>query len=96
MSVLIRPIKTEKSTKSGNSFTFEVPVSAKKHQVKQAIEDSFKVNVFGVRTVHIKGKTRRFKRVARQLPDFKKAIVSLKEGQTIPLFETEKKGKKRG
>lgn len=97
MNILIRPIKTEKSQKNaqGNSFTFEVNASASKFQVKQAIENNFDVDVVGCRTVHTHGKTRRFRRISRQLPDFKKAIVTLKEGQTIPLFETEKKKRSR-
>lgn len=98
MNVLVRPIKTEKSMKVAelrNSFTFEVPTFATKHQIKKAVEDNFKVKVIAVRTVHNIGKTKRIKRKLQRLADSKKAIVAVEGGQTIPFFGIEKKGKKK-
>lgn len=91
MNVLLRPVKTEKSTKGNNSFVFEVPVTSSKYQIRQAIKENFGSDVVSVRTIRISGKRRKFKKIERWLPDSKKAIVTLKAGQTIPLFETEKK-----
>lgn len=92
-------MKTEKSMKGAetrNSFTFEVPTFATKHQIKRAVEDSFKVKVVLVRTIRNIGKTKRIKKKLQQLADSKKAIVLLASGQTISLFGIEKKGKKGG
>lgn len=96
MNVLIRPIKTEKSLKSGGDsvFTFEVPLSATKNQVKESVERAFDVEVIRVRTVHLAGKTRKFKRIVKKLAARKKAIVALKSGQSISMFESEKKSSK--
>lgn len=95
MSVLIRPVKTEKSMKNAqsNSFTFIVSTMATKYQIRQAVKDNFDVDATEVRTLNTMGKTRRMKKNLRLLPDLKKAIITLKEGQTISLFEVEKKGK---
>lgn len=98
MSVLIRPVKTEKSMKNaeGNSFTFIVSNTATKYQIRQAIKDNFDVEAIDIRTLNTMGKIRRMKKKLRQLPDSKKAIVTLKAGQTISLFEVKKKkGKKK-
>ena len=97
--VLKRPIITEKSfQETAKSFyTFEVGRKATKNQIKQAVEEHFKVQVVSVKTLNYKGKKRRFgkKRLEVQTSAFKKALVKLKEGQRIEIFdtqETEKKG----
>ena len=86
--VLVRPVITEKGTMLGGmgKYTFEVHRDANKMQIKQAVEEVFKVNVTGVRTLWTHSKTRRFgRRVGRTKP-WKKAIVSLAAGQRIELF----------
>lgn len=97
--VLKRPIITEKSFQEAAKgfYTFEVERGANKYQIKQAIEEHFKVQVISVKTLNYKGKKRRFgkRRVQVKMGDFKKAFVELKEGQKIDIFEVqgaEKKG----
>lgn len=87
--IVIRPIITERGTDSMSigRYTFEVHMSANKHQVKKAIEELFKVNVIDVNTMIVKGKIRGFGRSTGKRKNWKKAIVSLREGDSIPLFE---------
>lgn len=96
--ILLKPIITEKSlekAKAGNEFTFEVLATSTKPQIKIAVEQLFGVKVKGVRTSKIGGKTKRFAfRYQRRLPEVKKAVVKLEEGEKIELFETEEKKKK--
>lgn len=83
--IIRTPVVTEKST-NGSAFgqvTFKVPLSATKPRIKQAVETLFKVEVTGVNTLVQKGKTKRFKGIQAFRGDQKKAIVTLKEGQTI-------------
>ena len=83
--VILAPVVTEKSTMASehNQVTFRVPVSATKPEIKAAVETLFKVKVTGVNTVRQTGKTKRFRGVIGKRPDYKKAIVSLAEGQSI-------------
>jgi large subunit ribosomal protein L23 len=88
--IIIKPIITEKTTglKGQNKYVFEVAKDANKLQIKQAIEELFNVKVIKVNTFNKKGKPRRVRfRQPGKRKDIKKAIVTLKEGQTIPLFE---------
>lgn len=96
LNTVVRPIKTEESTKATkfNKFTFEVNPVSTKHQIKKSIEDMFDVKVLEVRTIRKKGKSKRRGRLIQTARDTKKAIVKIKEGQTIPLFESEKKTRK--
>ena len=83
---LIRsPMVTEKSTMGSqyNQVTFRVPLSASKPEIKQAVELLFKVKVTAVNTLRQKGKTKRFRGKLGKRPDYKKAIVSLAEGENI-------------
>jgi large subunit ribosomal protein L23 len=83
--IIRTPVVTEKST-NGSAFgqvTFKVPLSATKPKIKQAVEALFKVDVTGVNTLVQKGKTKRFRGIKAFRGDEKKAIVTLKEGQTI-------------
>ncbi|HEY4691232.1 MAG TPA: 50S ribosomal protein L23 [Anaerolineae bacterium] len=96
--VLKRPLSTEKTTylRDLNQYAFEVDMRANKEQVKQAIEDIFKVNVVSVRVVVQPAKRGRYLR-SRQLgkkarqsirqPRWKKAIVRLAANQRLELFE---------
>lgn len=84
---LLAPIITEKSTlvAEENKVIFRVPLTATKPQIKEAVEALFKVDVEGVNTLRVKGKTKRFRGVLGRRPDFKKAIVTLKEGQSVDI-----------
>ncbi|MGO8916960.1 MAG: 50S ribosomal protein L23 [Stellaceae bacterium] len=79
------PVITEKSTMGSehNQVTFRVPLAANKREVKAAIEGLFKVKVTAVNTIRVKGKTKRFKGELGRRSDYKKAIVTLAEGQKI-------------
>lgn len=93
--ILKRPIITEKSTQatSKDKFVFEVNRHASKNQIKQAIEENFKVSVTHVNTTIMPGKTRRVGRTRRftKTSSWKKAIVQLKPGDKIDLFEIKEK-----
>lgn len=82
---LTSPVITEKSTilSEQNKVVFRVPLEATKPQIKGAVEALFNVNVTGVNTIVTKGKTKFFRGVAGRRSDVKKAIVTLREGQSI-------------
>ena len=87
--ILIRPIVTEKSTalmEQGKS-TFRVPLAATKIQIRQAVEQIFKVKVQAVNTMRYEGKLKRMGRTQGRRSDWKKAVVTLKPGEAIELFE---------
>ncbi|MDN3509730.1 MAG: 50S ribosomal protein L23 [Candidatus Jettenia sp. CY-1] len=86
--VIKKPLRTEKSVADGeatNSYHFEVDLKANKIQIKEAIEKFFNVKVDRVRTLVRKGKTKRVRFRLGRTKDWKKAIVTLKEGNTIDL-----------
>lgn len=88
--VILRPVVTEKSTiarELANVVTLAVDPRANKHEIKQAVETLFDVEVLGVRTIRMPRKTRRVGRFIGRRPEWKKAIVTLAEGQTIEFFE---------
>mgnify|MGYP006150233341 FL=1 len=87
--VLIRPIVTEKSTllQERGKYIFEVQKSANKADVKAAVEKVFEVTVLDVNTMTIKGKSKRFGPRPVSKPNWKKAVVTLRLGDTIQLFE---------
>jgi large subunit ribosomal protein L23 len=68
-------------------YIFEVPVRSNKIEIARAVEDAFKVNVTDVNIVIAKGKLKRFRRFLGRQIDVKKAMVKLKAGQSIALFE---------
>ena len=84
--ILLRPIITEKTSVmlQDNKYTFQVPLTANKVEIRQAVEQIFKLNV---NTVRVFGKTKRMGKYVGKRSDYKKAIVKLAEGNTIPLFE---------
>ena len=94
MSVLIKPIFTEKQTaltdKFENRYGFIVKPSANKVQIKSAVETLYNVHVESVNTMQYDGKKRsRYTKsgvVNGNTPAFKKAIITLKKGETIDLF----------
>ena len=86
MSVLIAPHVTEKTSlamQNHNQYTFRVRRDATKTDIAKAVELMFDVKVAGVQVVNEPGKQRRFGRLAGRTQDWKKAYVSLNEGQTI-------------
>ncbi|MGE5047669.1 MAG: 50S ribosomal protein L23 [Deltaproteobacteria bacterium] len=88
--IIKRPLDTEKLDRMRdreNKFAFEIAMKANKTEVKQAIEQLFKVKVVAVKTAIVRGKFRRIGRSEGQRPNWKKAIVTLKEGDAISLFE---------
>jgi large subunit ribosomal protein L23 len=88
--IIKRPLDTEKLDRMRdreNKFAFEIDIKANKTEVKQAIEQLFKVKVVAVKTAIVRGKFRRIGRSEGQRPNWKKAIVTLKEGDAISLFE---------
>lgn len=83
---LIRsPVVTEKSTAGSahSQVTFRVPLDASKPEIKAAVEGLFKVKVVAVNTLRQRGKWKRFRGRLGRRSDFKKAMVTLAEGQTI-------------
>jgi large subunit ribosomal protein L23 len=68
-------------------YVFEVPTSSNKIEVAKAVEAAFKVNVTDVNMVIHKGKLKRYKQVFGRQKDTKKAMVKVKAGQSIALFE---------
>ncbi len=82
---LVRPVITEKSMLSSEAgkVTFLVPLSATKDEVKAAVETIFNVKVNKVNTIRQFGKEKRFRGYVGQRSDFKKAVVTLAEGQNI-------------
>lgn len=88
-SVIIRPIVSEKSYEmiADNRYTFEVDKRATKPQIARAIEEIFEVSVTKVNTMNVSGKPRRLRYNAGMTRSWKKAIVSLREGDTIDFFE---------
>lgn len=83
--VVLAPHITEKSTLMGeqNAFVFKVAGQATKPQIKAAVEALFNVGVTNVNTMNVKGKTKRWKGKPYTRSDVKKAIVTLKDGDSI-------------
>jgi large subunit ribosomal protein L23 len=91
-STIIRPVVSEKSTVlgDGGKYVFEVAASANKIQIKRAVEEAFankKVQVASVNILHVPGKERRRGRSVGMTRSWKKAIVTLRAGQRLDLFE---------
>ncbi|WP_026380998.1 50S ribosomal protein L23 [Afifella pfennigii] len=82
---ILSPVITEKSTlaSENNQVVFKVAVGASKPEIRQAVEALFKVEVASVNTLLRKGKSKRFRGIKGRQKDFKKAIVTLKEGHSI-------------
>lgn len=86
--IIIRPLLTEKSnllTESSNKYVFQVSLNANKIEIKKSIELIFGVKVKAVNVIRVKGKAKVFKGKSGKRSDYKKAIISLPEGQSIDL-----------
>jgi large subunit ribosomal protein L23 len=89
--VIKRPIISEKSTalaELGNRFVFEVAPAANKQEIREAVQRLFNVKVREVRTMMMHGKVKRVGRFETKRPNWKKALVTLAEGQKIDFFQT--------
>ena len=91
--IILKPVITERSTtlkEASNKFVFEVDPKANKKEIKEAVERLFNVTVKDVKTMIVRGKTKttfiRAGRFTGKQPNRKKAIVKLKEGDSIDLF----------
>jgi len=88
--VIKRPVISEKSTmltEVGNRYVFEVETLATKNEIKDAVQQLFSVKVKNVRTMNQHGKVKRFAKSVVKRPNWKKAIVTLAEGQKIDFFQ---------
>jgi len=84
---IVSPAVTEKATSLSefNKMVFKVHKGASKKSIKKSIEKIFKVNVIKINTINLKGKTKLVKGKKSSRPGYKKAIVTLKKGQSIDL-----------
>ena len=88
--IIIKPLVTEKANDqigTMRKYAFAVAKNANKVEIRDAIERIFKVDVISVRTIRVPGKPKRVGRSSGMTPSWKKAIVTLREDQSIPLFE---------
>jgi large subunit ribosomal protein L23 len=88
--IIITPMFTEKSTialSAQNAYTFKVSINANKIEIKKAVEKIFSVDVLDVNTIRMAGKPKRLGRYEGKRADWKKAIVTIKNGQSIADFE---------
>src|SRR3954462_10820151 len=87
--VIIRPVVSEKSyvLASADKYTFRVHPDAHKTQIRQAVEQLFDVNVVEVRTMSVKSKPKRRGFTSGRTRAWKKAVVQVKPGQSIPIFQ---------
>jgi large subunit ribosomal protein L23 len=86
--VIIRPVVSEKSyvLSAANRYTFRVHPNAHKTQIRQAVQELFDVHVVDVRTISVKSKPKRRGTVSGRTRAWKKAIVQLRDGESIPIF----------
>jgi large subunit ribosomal protein L23 len=87
--VIIRPVVSEKSyvLSAADRYTFRVHPDAHKTQIRQAVEEIFDVHVLDVRTMSVKSKPKRRGLTRGRTRTWKKAIVQIEPGQTIPIFQ---------
>ncbi|NVM23882.1 MAG: 50S ribosomal protein L23 [Desulfobacterales bacterium] len=88
--IIKRPLITEKGTiqkEANNQLTFEVDRGANKVEIRRAVEKIFNVRVLDVRTMQMKGKTKRFGRTMGRRRNWKKAMVTLAKGEHVEFFE---------
>jgi large subunit ribosomal protein L23 len=87
--VLIRPVVSEKSyvLATANKYTFRVHKDAHKTQIKQAVEALFDVHVLEVRTSAVPSKPKRRGLTAGRTREWKKAVVEVRQGDSIPIFQ---------
>ena len=86
--VIIKPVVSEKSyvLSAANKYTFRVHPDAHKTQIRQAVQELFDVHVLEVRTVNVKSKPKRRANISGRTRTWKKAVVQIKPGESIPIF----------
>ena len=87
LDTIVSPVITEKATSLSefNKIVFKVHKGANKNSIKKSIEKIFKVNVIKINTINLKGKTKLVRGKKSSRPGYKKAIITLKKGQSIDL-----------
>ena len=87
LDTIVSPVITEKATSLSefNKMVFKVHKGASKNSIKKSIEKIFKVNVIKINTINLKGKTKFVRGKKSSRPGYRKAIVTLKKGQSIDL-----------
>jgi large subunit ribosomal protein L23 len=87
--ILLAPIVSEKSYSliTDRKYTFRVHGNAHKTQIRQAVEELFDVHVQAVNVIQVRSKPKRRGQTRGRRPGWKKAIVQVREGETIPIFE---------
>lgn len=88
--VVVRPLITEKSSaafQNRKEYAFEVRPSANKHQIREALERQFGVHVTAVRTMQMRRREVMRGRIRGSTAAWKKAVVTLREGESLPVFE---------
>ena len=88
--IIIRPVVSEKSyvLASADKYTFRVHADAHKTQIRQAVEELFEVKVVAVRTISVKSKPKRRGLYQGRTRTWKKAIVQVRPGDSIPIFQS--------
>lgn len=89
LRVLKQPVISEKSFSMAEDgkYVFIVNIDSTKTEVRQAVEKAFKVHVTSVKTITVKGKRKKFGKILGKRKDYKKAIVTIKSGETIEDFK---------
>ncbi len=87
--IIIRPVVSEKSyvLSAADRYTFRVHADAHKTQIRQAVEELFEVHVIDVRTMSVKSKPKRRGAIGGRTRNWKKAIVQVGAGESIPIFQ---------
>ena len=87
LDTIVSPVITEKATSLSelNKIVFKIHKDASKNSIKRSIEKIFKVNVVKINTINLRGKTKLVRGKKSSRPGYKKAIVTLKKGQSIDL-----------
>ena len=87
LDTILSPTITEKATSLSayNKVVFKVHSGASKSSIKRSVEKIFKVNVIKINTINLKGKTKMVRNKKSKKPGYKKAIITLKKGQSIDL-----------
>jgi len=88
-TLIKKPVITEKTTRlmEENKYCFLVDPKANKNQIRQAVEEIFKVKVVAVNTLNMLGKVKKMGRFSGRRPSWKRAIVTLEKGSRIEFFE---------
>jgi len=89
-NLVLKPKVSEKAiamAENNNVYVFDVPGNTTKIEIKKAVSTHFKVQVEFVKTIIVKGKVKRFKKILGRTKDIKKAYVKLKKGDSIKIFE---------